>query len=51
MLGTISVFEACRKQAVPVPVIYASSDAVYGLHDGVAIENIAVKPASNYGGD
>ena len=51
VLGTISVFDACRKQANPVPVIYASSAAVYGLHNGVAIENIAVKPASSYGVD
>ena len=51
VLGTISVFEACRKQVSPVPVVYASSAAVYGLHDGVAVENIAVKPASSYGVD
>ena len=31
VLGTISVFEACRKQPKPVPVVYASSAAVYGL--------------------
>lgn len=53
VLGTISVFEACRKAAPnPVPVVYASSAAAYGANDGMLVEGVtAMKPASSYGVD
>ena len=52
VLGTVSVFEACRKAPTPVPVIYASSAATYGLHDGALTEDeISMQPASSYGVD
>ena len=52
VLGTISVFEACRKATIPVPVVYASSAAVYGPFEGMLVEGETVpEPASSYGVD
>ena len=47
--GTISVFDAAR--ASGMPVVYASSAAVYGNMDGVADEGLTPAPLSAYGAD
>lgn len=50
LLGSVAVFEACARNGVPV--IYASSAAVYGRPDQLPIsERAAVAPASPYGVD
>lgn len=52
VIGTINVFEACRKQEKKVPVVYASSAATYGPYDGVLTENeTPMQPISSYGVD
>lgn len=53
ILGTIAVFEAARKAgSAPIPVVYASSAAVYGADHVEAIrENVALAPISSYGVD
>ncbi len=52
-LGTVSVFEAARKALPsPIPVVYASSAAVYGTDYAEAIrETTPVAPISSYGVD
>jgi UDP-glucose 4-epimerase len=50
--GTITVFDAIRRHRMPIPVVYASSAAVYG--DGAAIpiaETEPCRPLSAYGAD
>jgi len=49
--GSIAVFEAAR-DAGRLPVVYASSAAVYGDHGPVRLhENLAPRPLSAYGAD
>ncbi len=48
--GTIAVFEAARA-AGGVPVVYASSAAVYGDRRDVAAEDAVPQPLSAYGAD
>jgi UDP-glucose 4-epimerase len=50
LTGSITVFDACREAAIPV--VYASSAAVYGnLGDQVAHEGLACAPQTAYGAD
>ena len=52
LTGSITVFDAARRESRPVPVVYASSAAVYG--DGGAArlaEDAPVRPISAYGAD
>ncbi len=52
LTGTITVFEAVRRRGVPVPVVYASSAAVYGDCPTVPIgEDAERRPLSAYGAD
>ncbi len=48
--GTIAVFDAARA-AGRLPVVYASSAAVYGARDDVANEDSPTGPLSAYGAD
>lgn len=48
--GTIAVLDAARA-AGGMPVVYASSAAVYGRLDGVAAESVRPAPLSAYGAD
>ena len=48
--GTIAVLDAARLSG-RLPVVYASSAAVYGAMDGIAAETSATKPLSSYGAD
>ncbi len=51
LTGTIAVLEAARR-AGPVPVVYASSAAVYGDNPALPLTEAAVpRPLSAYGGD
>ena len=51
--GTINVFEACRNSARgPIPVVYASSSAVYGDQTSMPLsEALAPHVLSTYGAD
>lgn len=52
--GTIAVFDAARRAKAdgPVPVVYASSAAVYGDNPNMPLnEDAATKPLSAYGAD
>jgi len=52
--GSIAVFEASRsaKGGRPVPVVYASSAAVYGDNDAVPLgEDARLRPLTAYGAD
>ncbi len=50
LTGTIAVLDACR--AAHLPVVYASSAAVYGnIGDAVAHEGLACAPQTAYGAD
>jgi len=54
LTGTITVFDAARraKRARPIPVVYASSAAVYGACPDVPLrETSATQPLSAYGAD
>jgi UDP-glucose 4-epimerase len=53
LTGTITVFEASRRQPKPIPVVYASSAAVYGNQPGNRRMSEDDKPApiSAYGAD
>ena len=48
--GTIAVLDAARRCG-QLPVVYASSAAVYGATDEVAAETSPTKPLSSYGAD
>ncbi len=48
--GTITVFDAARAMG-GLPVVYASSAAVYGDREGVAHEDAAPSPRTAYGAD
>ncbi|MGB0748093.1 MAG: NAD-dependent epimerase/dehydratase family protein [Magnetospiraceae bacterium] len=51
MYGTVSVFDAAR-QAGPVPVVYASSAAIYGDNQSLPLaESEPPAPLSSYGAD
>ncbi|HIJ63790.1 MAG TPA: NAD-dependent epimerase/dehydratase family protein [Rhodospirillaceae bacterium] len=50
--GTITVFEAALRQTRPIPVVYASSAAVYGDAARLPLsEDMPVNPLSAYGAD
>jgi len=54
LVGTIAVFDAARRarDGRPVPVVYASSAAVYGDNPNTPLtEDAATKPLSAYGAD
>jgi len=52
LTGTITLFDEARRQQRPVPVIYASSAAVYGDCADLPITEAATKrPLSAYGAD
>jgi UDP-glucose 4-epimerase len=52
LTGTITLFDATRRLPSPVPVVYASSAAVYGDAATVPIaEDTACRPLSAYGAD
>jgi UDP-glucose 4-epimerase len=52
LTGAITLFDAIRRLPAPVPVIYASSAAVYGDAATVPIaEETACRPLSAYGAD
>lgn len=52
MTGTIAVFDAIRRQGRRIPVVYASSAAVYGNATAIPIAETAVcQPLSAYGAD
>ncbi len=46
--GTYNLLEACRTQGVKT-VIFASSAAVYGNHQGICSEDLTPSPVSTYG--
>lgn len=54
LTGTVTIFEAAKtaKDGGPIPVIYASSAAVFGDNENVPLNEDAVtKPLSAYGAD
>jgi UDP-glucose 4-epimerase len=52
LTGTITLFDAIRRRGVHVPVVYASSAAVYGDCASVPIrEDAECRPLSAYGAD
>ena len=52
LTGTITVFDAIRRASAPMPVVYASSAAVYGDCPTVPIsEDAEQRPLSAYGAD
>ena len=54
LTGCITVFDAARRarDAGPVPVVYASSAAVYGINEAVPLaENAEAQPMTAYGAD
>jgi UDP-glucose 4-epimerase len=52
LTGTITLFDAVRREKRPVPVVYASSAAVYGDNANPPITETATKrPLSAYGAD
>jgi UDP-glucose 4-epimerase len=52
LTGTITVFDAIRRHGTKVPVVYASSAAVYGDCHSMPIQEIAERrPLSAYGAD
>ena len=48
--GTIAVLDTARA-AGPIPVVYASSAAVYGTVEGIAAEDAVPRPRTAYGAD
>ncbi len=52
LFGTIQLFETIAKQGHPIPVVYASSAAVYGGLDRLPLkESASISPLSPYGAD
>jgi UDP-glucose 4-epimerase len=52
LTGTIAVFDAARRAKTPLPVVYASSAAVYGDSDALPLRETArARPLSAYGVD
>jgi UDP-glucose 4-epimerase len=52
LTGTITIFDAIRRHGTPVPVVYASSAAVYGDCRTIPIRETADRrPLSAYGAD
>jgi UDP-glucose 4-epimerase len=52
LTGTITVFDAVRRAGTKLPVVYASSAAVYGDCETIPItEDAACRPLSAYGAD
>lgn len=52
LTATVNVFNAASRKQVHVPVIYASSAAVYGNNHTVPLnESVALEPLSAYGAD
>jgi UDP-glucose 4-epimerase len=52
LTGSITVFDAARRLDAPIPVVYASSAAVYGSNDDIPLtEATTPRPLSAYGAD
>jgi UDP-glucose 4-epimerase len=52
LTGSITVFNAARRLAAPIPVVYASSAAVYGSNDDIPLTEATMpRPLSAYGAD
>jgi UDP-glucose 4-epimerase len=52
LTGSIAVFDQARRQSSKVPVVYASSAAVYGSNQDIPLsEDAAKRPLSAYGAD
>jgi UDP-glucose 4-epimerase len=52
LTGTVTLFDAIRRRGAPIPVVYASSAAVYGDCPTVPIgEDAECRPLSGYGAD
>jgi UDP-glucose 4-epimerase len=52
LFGTVSVLDAISKRAEPIPMVYASSAAVYGDTSAIPIiEGLSVNPKTAYGVD
>jgi UDP-glucose 4-epimerase len=52
LTGTITVFDAARRRPTPLPVVYASSAAIYGDSDQLPLcESDRPRPLSAYGAD
>lgn len=51
LTGTVRVFDAARRRRPRLPVVYASSAAVYGDRSGTLAETEPVAPLSPYGAD
>jgi UDP-glucose 4-epimerase len=49
--GTVTIFDTARKAASPIPVVYASSAAVYGENPDTLSEDATPRPVSAYGAD
>jgi UDP-glucose 4-epimerase len=49
--GTVTIFDTARKAASPIPVVYASSAAVYGENADTLCEDATPRPVSAYGAD
>jgi UDP-glucose 4-epimerase len=49
--GTVTIFDTARKADSPIPVVYASSAAVYGENPDRLSEDVTPQPVSAYGAD
>ncbi len=53
VIGTLNIFEGVRDSGRPVPIVYASSSAVWGPTDeygeGPLTEDMPLKPSTHYG--
>jgi UDP-glucose 4-epimerase len=49
--GTVTIFDTARRADSPIPVVYASSAAVYGENSDTLSEEATPRPVSAYGAD
>ena len=49
--GTVTIFDTARRADPPIPVVYASSAAVYGENPDTLSEDAKPRPVSAYGAD
>ena len=49
--GTVTIFDTARRAGSPIPVVYASSAAVYGENPDTLSEDATPRPVSAYGAD